>query len=100
VPPPRDASLVRDHRDGNTSPIEPGYRLRRAVDELNAVYRADVSVINDDRAVAIEKDPGPQTRVLHLEHSGTPTGYQIVQDHLSLAHDSRSLCIRVPRGQW
>ena len=51
---------------GNAGPVEPGDRLRRPVDELDAVDRADVSVINDDRAVAIEKDARPRART----HSG------------------------------
>ena len=54
--------LVGDHRDGDTCPVECGDRFRRPVDEFDAINRADIAMVNDDRAVTIEKDPGPQTR--------------------------------------
>ncbi len=54
---PRDPGLVGQHRNWDTSPIEFGDRLWCPFDELHPVDRADVSVINDYRAVAIEKDP-------------------------------------------
>ena len=56
-------SLVCDHRDGDICVIESGDRFRRPVDEFDAINRADISVVHDDRAVTIEKDPRPQTRV-------------------------------------
>jgi hypothetical protein len=52
----RDPGLVRHDSNRDTGPIELGYRLRRPVDELDAVDGADVAVVNDDRAIAIEKD--------------------------------------------
>ena len=62
VQPSRDPRLVRHHRDGNTGPVEAGDRLRCALDEFDPVDRADVSMVDDDRAVAIEKDPRARTR--------------------------------------
>ena len=59
---PRDPGLVGHHCDWDAGPIEPGNRLRRPFDELDPVDRADVSVVNDYRAVAIKKDAGPQMR--------------------------------------
>ncbi len=56
---PRDAGLVREHRDGDVGPVELGDRIRRPFDELDAVDGAHVSVVDDDRAVAIEQDSRP-----------------------------------------
>jgi hypothetical protein len=58
-----DTGLVRDHRDRDTCPIESGDRLRRPVDEFDAINRAHIAVVNDDRTVTIEQDARPQTRV-------------------------------------
>ena len=55
---PRDPGLVRHHGNRDAGPVEPGDGLGRTLDELHAVNRADVAMVNDDRAVAIEKDPG------------------------------------------
>ncbi len=61
VQPSRDSRLVRYDRDGDTGPVEAGDRFRCALDEFDSVDRADVSMVNDDRAVAIEED-SPHSR--------------------------------------
>jgi hypothetical protein len=57
---PRDAGLVRNHCDGDAGPVEARDRLGRPFDELDAIHRTDISVINDDRPVPIEKDSRAQ----------------------------------------
>ncbi len=61
VHPPRDTGLICDHRDRDPGPVEAPDRFRGSLNEVDAVDGADVSVISDDSAVAIEKDSGPQT---------------------------------------
>ncbi len=63
VHPPGPSRLVRHHGHGNARPVKARDCLSRSVDELNPVDRADVAVIHDDGAIAIEKDAG--TRVSH-----------------------------------
>jgi hypothetical protein len=58
-----DTRLVRDHRDGDARAVESGDRFRRPLDELDPVNGAHVAMVNDDRAVTIEKDSGPRRRV-------------------------------------
>jgi len=59
---PGDACLVAQHRDRNPGPVESRDRLRGAVDEFNAFDRTHVAVIDNDRAIAIEKDTGSRGR--------------------------------------
>jgi len=60
----RDPGLVRHDRNRDVGPVELGYCLRRALDELDTVYRTDVAMVNDDRAIAIEKDSWLRRRSL------------------------------------
>ena len=57
---PRDPRLVRHHGDRQAGLVEPGDRLRRPGNELDPVNRADIPVVNDDRAVTIEEDSRPR----------------------------------------
>src|SRR5262249_24212776 len=56
---PGYAGLVGDHRHRDPGPVEPGDGGGRAVDELDSVNGADVAVVDDDGAVAVEQDAGP-----------------------------------------
>ena len=101
----RDASLVRDDRDGDTCPVESGYRFRRPVDEFDAIDGAHLAMVNDDRAVTIEKDPGPQTRVpcptVTIGHATFTVSPHIAVTCLrELAYQSaeRAVLIRKPQG--
>jgi hypothetical protein len=67
IKPARDAALIRHHSDRDAGAVELGDRLRRPWDELDAVDRADVSMIDDDRPVAIEKDPRSRRRCAYHE---------------------------------
>ena len=58
------ARLVRDHRDRDAGAVESGDRFRGPVDEFDAINRAYIAMVNDNRAVTIEKDPGPRTPAL------------------------------------
>ena len=79
VQPPRDPGLVRDHRDRDAGPVEPGDRLRRPFDELDPVDRPDVSVVDDDRAVAIEQDPWSRACLPRSGHRDPLAGQRGVQ---------------------
>src|SRR5262249_52835585 len=46
------------------------------VDELDPVDRADISMINDDRAVTIEEDARPRAGIRCLEHQSAPAPWQ------------------------
>jgi hypothetical protein len=52
----RDPGLVRHDCHGDVGPVELGDRLGSPINELNAIDGAHISVINDDRAIAIEQD--------------------------------------------
>jgi len=60
VHPARDAGLIGDHSDGDAGTIERADCFRCPVDEVDPVDRADVAVIDDDRAVAVQEDAGAQ----------------------------------------
>ncbi len=62
----RDPGLVGDDGDGDAGPVERGDGLRRPVDELNAVDRAHVPVVDDYRAVAIKQDARPHWILCHV----------------------------------
>ena len=94
-----DPSLVCHHCNWDAGPIEPGNRTRCPFDELNSVDRADVSVVNDYRAVAIKEDAGPQMRALLGVHQPAPSGEQRVG--VSFARARRSGRTRVAKtGHW
>src|SRR6476661_883020 len=52
---PRYSGLVGHHRHWNLCPVQRGDRLNRAVYELDAVNRADVSIVGYDRSVTIKQ---------------------------------------------
>jgi hypothetical protein len=95
----RDTGLVGHHRNWDASSIEPGNRLRCPFDELDPVDRADVSVVNDYRAVAIEEDTGPQMRALLGEHQPAPSGEQRVGANLTRARRSSRTHV-AKTGHW
>ena len=51
----RDAGLVRHHGDRELGPVQRGDRLDGAVEELDAVDRADIPAVGDDRSVTVEQ---------------------------------------------
>jgi hypothetical protein len=55
----RDSGLITHHRDWDSGPVEPGYCLGCTVNKFDTIDRADVSVVNDDRSIPIEKHAGP-----------------------------------------
>ena len=50
--------LVRDNCDGKPRSVESRDGLRRAVEQLDPFNRADIPMILDDRAIAIQQDAG------------------------------------------
>ncbi len=97
VQPARNASLVRDQGNRDTCPVEAGDRSRRPVDEFDAINGAHVPVVDDDRAVTIEKDPGPQSRVPCLRAA---IGHATFTVHLAgcLIRSTGSSSTRAPNG--
>lgn len=51
-----DPGLIRHHDDGKPCFIQPGDRVCRAREELDAGRVSEISPILDDRAIAIEED--------------------------------------------
>ena len=66
VPAARDPGLVGDDGDGDAGPVERGDGIRRPVDELDAVDRAHVPVVDDYRAVAIKQNARPYWNLCHV----------------------------------
>lgn len=60
-----DSRLVGYHRNWDSGIVETRNRFCRPRDEFHSVRRADISVINDNRPVAIQQNPGPS----HLQRT-------------------------------
>ena len=54
-----DSRLVRDDGDWHTGAVECGDRLGGAVDQVDAIDRTDVAVIDDHRSVPVQEHPSP-----------------------------------------
>src|SRR6476660_9360955 len=52
---PGYAGLVCHHRYRKPGSVQCGDRLNRAVDELDAVNRADVAIVGDNRSVTVQQ---------------------------------------------
>lgn len=52
-----DPSLVAQHCHWDASVVEPSNCFWHPIDELDAVNGADVTVVDDDRTVAVEQEP-------------------------------------------
>jgi hypothetical protein len=83
-----DPGLVGHHRNWDAGPVESGNRTRCPFDKLDSVDRADVSVVNDYRAVAIKEDAGSQMCTLSAVHQPAPSGGQRVGVNLAKARRS------------
>jgi hypothetical protein len=94
-----DPGLVSHHCNWDAGPIEPGNRTRCPFDELDSVDRADVSVVDDYRAVAIKEDARPQMRASLVVHQPAPSGEQRVDVKLARAR-RRSRTHVAKTGHW
>ena len=63
IEPTCDPGLVGHDRHRYSGPIQPGDRLRGAVDELDPVNGPDIAVIDNDRPVPVEQDAWAGNRV-------------------------------------
>jgi len=52
-------SLIGDHGYRQAGPVQRGYRLNSALNELDSLDGTDMPIIDDDCAVPIKKNPLP-----------------------------------------
>jgi hypothetical protein len=55
----RYAGLIGDHGNGQPGPVQCGDRLNSALKKLDTLDGADITAIDNDRTVSVEKNPLP-----------------------------------------
>jgi hypothetical protein len=88
---PSDPRLVRHDSDRDRGLVELSDSPGRSLNELDPFNRSDVTPVDDDRAVAVEKNPGPRTRVDRPGYRPAPAQYRRAQRNLTGSRPAGSL---------